>query len=170
MAETEPCRNIVLFDMTPLPANPSYKNIVPDICMALEIRAGNTLTSRMRLSTIISRTPEEITKVINDSIDENSTLLVKDLQWLTTQCKIPPSFQGRPTVKQRNSGHQQLGEIISWLKSVYRGAIDPNHLQGYLDEFCFRHNTAFWGDHLAVFDHLLTGLLTTVDEGQGEKP
>ena len=170
MAEKEPCRQIVLFDMTPLPAKPSYKNLVPDICMALEIRASNPLTSRLRLSTIISRTPKESTKVINESIDEKSTLLVKDQRWLSHECKIPSNSQGRPTDEQLNHGQQQLEEIVSWLTNVYRGAIDPSHLQGYLDEFCFRHNTAFWGDNLAVFDHLLTGLLTTVDKGQGEKP
>ena len=54
-----------------------------------------------------------------------------------------------------------LQKATTWLNTVYRGSIDPRHLQGYLDEFCFRYNTASWPDQLAVLDHLLTGLVST---------
>ena len=45
------------------------------------------------------------------------------------------------------------------MRNIYRGATDPKYLQDYLDEFCFRHNTANWNNSLAILDHLLTGIM-----------
>jgi len=37
-------------------------------------------------------------------------------------------------------------------------------MQTYLAEFSFRHNTASWSDRLSVFDHLMTGLISSTED------
>jgi hypothetical protein len=174
MAEIDPCSRIVLFEVYPLSSPPTSQtlssNMSPEICMALEVNTDKAITGRLRLSTITPKTPHNVTKVINKLVDAQSILLVRDQHWLTTDCKIGSKHQGSPTADQLSRSQQLFYEIEAWLKSVYRSAIDVNHLQGYLDEFCFRHNTAFWTDQFEIFDHLLTGLLSTNDTSKGARP
>lgn len=52
-----------------------------------------------------------------------------------------------------------IDELQRWMRLIYRGATDSKYLQDYLDEFCFRHNTASWNNQPAILDHLLTGIM-----------
>lgn len=167
LAESAPCSGIVLFDLAPLPVTASPGKRAPDIAMALEInvsKGNDGGVRRVRLLALTSRSPEVITAVINNLVAKKSTLLISNRQWLSSGCRITPDLRGQATGEQLERGRLLLQETVSWLNGVYRGAIDPNHLQGYLDEFCFRHNTATWPDRLAVLNHLLTGLISTTGE------
>lgn len=164
LAESAPCRGVVIFDLAPLSVAVSSAKAVPDIGMALEMSYAKN--ARVRLAAINPSSPKTITTVINKLIEENATLLIREREWLSSDCLIAPDLQGQPTPEQLERVKFLLQKVVSWLNSVYRGAIDPGHLQGYLDEFSFRHNTASWPDHLAVMDHLVTGLVST----EGRRP
>lgn len=170
LAESDPCCGIVLFDLAPLPVTASSKRMVPDICMALELSHSNEMNARVRLGALASPTSEVITAVIKTVLDKNSTLLIKNPEWLSHGCHITPDFQGQPTEEQLQRGQLLLQTIVSWLNRLYRGAIDPFHLQAYLDEFSFRHNTSSWPDKLTVLDHLLDGLLSPFEKENYENP
>jgi hypothetical protein len=159
LAESAPCRDIVLFDLV-CPARPaSFWMSAPDIGMALELsHSGN---GRVRFTTLQARTSTAITTAVDNLVDHNATLLIKNRQWLTRDCRFASDLWGQPTREQLDRGRLLLEKTAVWFDTVYRRAINPRHLQGYLDEFCFRYNTASWPDQLTILDHLLTGLVTT---------
>jgi hypothetical protein len=105
-----------------------------------------------------------ITAAVNQLVEKRATLLIRNRQWLSDECQVASELCGQPTGEQLERGHFLLDQAVSWLNTVYRKAVNPCHLQGYLDEFCFRHNTASWPDPFTILDHLLTGLLSTVGE------
>lgn len=159
LAESAPCRDIVIFDLVSLQLTASSRNTAADVGMAMELsHSGN---ARVRFTVLESSSSGAITAAVNDLVEENATLLINNRQWLSRDCRIASDLWGQPTKEQLERGHLLLGKTVSWLETVYRTAIAPCHLQGYLDEFCFRYNTASWPDQLAIMDHLLTGLLST---------
>jgi hypothetical protein len=168
LAESAPCRDIVFFDLFFLPIATSTSEKAPEIGMALEL--SKSVNARVRLVALDANSPAAITAVVNNLIEKNATLLVRDREWLSPDCRIATDLWGQPTKEQLERGRLLLAKTVTWLDTVYRRAIAPSHLQGYLDEFCFRHNTASWPDQLAILDHLLTGLLSpggkTGQEGQ----
>jgi hypothetical protein len=145
-----------------LPFIVSSSKKVPDIGIALEL--SNSDSARVRFIVLHSSSPSVITAAVNQLVEKRATLLIRNRQWLSDDCLISSDLRGQPTTSQLARGHLVLDQAMSWLNTVYRRAVNPCHLQGYLDEFCFRYNTASWPDHLAILDHLLTGLLSTVGE------
>ncbi len=159
LAEAAPCHGIVFFDLVSSPITASSSKTVTAIGMALEL--SHSANARVRFTALDLSSPEAITAAVNSLVEMNATLLIRNQQWLSYDCQIGSDFWGQPTREQLERGHLLLEKAVSWLNTVYRGAIAPCHLQGYLDEFCFRYNTTSWPDHLAIMDHLLTGLLST---------
>ena len=159
LAESAPCRGIVLFDVVSSPITASSLKTATDFGMALELNHSDN--ARIRFATLDSSSTEAITAAVNNLVEKNATLLIRDQRWLSYDCRIGSDFWGQPTREQLERGHLLLEKTVHWLNTLYRGAIAPSHLQGYLDEFCFRYNTTSWSDQLAIMDHLLTGLLST---------
>jgi len=159
LAESAPCRDIVLFDMLTLPLKTFPEEAGAVIGMALEL--SRSATSRVRFAVLDTNSPAAITTAVDNIVDKNATLLIRDRQWLSLDCRIASDLQGQPTREQLDRGDFVMQKTVSWLNTVYRRAINPSYLQGYLDEFCFRQNTADWPDHLTILDHLLTGLMST---------
>lgn len=170
LAESAPCCGIVLFDLALLPTTPLSKRLRPDIGMALELNSSKADNARVRFTALTSRSPETITTAINNLIKRETTLLIRDQEWLSSGCRIAPDLRGKPTKEQLKRGQLLLQQTETWMNTVYRGAIDPSLLQGYLDEFSFRYNTASWSDQLLVLDHLLTGLVSTVKKTAKDDP
>ncbi|MCP4337298.1 MAG: IS1595 family transposase [Desulfobulbaceae bacterium] len=161
LAESAPCSGTVLFDVLPLQisAIPQKKTI--NIGIALELAGDKPKPARVRLSVFDRKSSAELTATVNTIIQKNTTLLIRNQQWTDLYDFHEPYHSVVPTPKQLAQGYLLLQEAIDWLERLYRGAIDTCYLQSYLDEFCFRHNTASWPDRLAVLDHLLTGLITS---------
>jgi len=132
------------------------------ICMALEL--GNPSRTRVRFAVLDAVSCGEMTAAVNRLVAANTTLLLPDHLWLSTDCRVGPELWGQPTKEQRKRGRRLLQQTVSRFTSVYRKAVSPGYLQDYLDEFSFRHNTASWPDRQTVLDHLLTGLMTTVQK------
>ena len=168
LAESELCRDIVLFELFPMPLAASSLDTTPDIGMTLEM--SHSSNARVRLKVLDSCSSKAITAAINNHVEQNATLLIKSHEWLTQDCLIPTDHLGQPTKEQLERGNILLKETVYWLNTVYRRAIARCHLQGYLDEFCFRHNTASWPDRLTTLDHLLTGLLSPVGKSSSTEP
>lgn len=162
LAESAPCGDIVLFDLLPLPFMIASPQTCPDIGLALELSHPDT--ARVRLVVLHSSSPGDITAAVNQLVEKRATLLIRNRQWLSDDCLIASDLRGQPTTEQLARGHLLLDQAMSWLNAVYRRTVNPYHLQGYLDEFCFRYNTTSWPDHLTLLDHLLTGLLSSVGE------
>jgi len=40
--------------------------------------------------------------------------------------------------------HREFGNLKTWLLGTHHGRVERQHLQAYLNEFCFRHNRRFW--------------------------
>ncbi len=162
LAESMPCRDIVLFDLIPQELTASSQSTTPDIGMSLELSLS--AKARVRFAVLDSNSSMAITTAVNNLVEEKATLLIKNVDWLSRDCRIGSDQLGQPTKQQLQRGQLLQQKTGSWLNSVYRSAIKPCHLQGYLDEFCFRHNTASWPDRFTILDHLLTGLLSTVEK------
>ncbi len=162
LAESAPCRDIVLFELLALPPAPSSPRAAMDICMALEL--SHLSQARVRFTVLASISPSSVSAAVNRMVEGNATLLMQNHQLLSEDCRVHPDLRGYPTSEQLDRGRLLLQQMDFWLNTLYRKAINPCYLQGYLDEFCFRHNTASWSDHLNVLDHLLTGLMSTVEK------
>lgn len=162
LAESAPCGDIVLFDLLPLSFTTSSPQIYPEVGLALELSHSDT--ARVRFTVLHSISPSAITAAINQLVEDRATLLIRNREWLSDDCLIAYDLRGQPTTEQLARGHLLLDQAMSWLNTVYRRSVDPCHLQGYLDEFSFRYNTISWSDHLTILDHLLTGLLSTVED------
>jgi len=163
LAESDPCSGTVLFDIIPLYISTLPEKKPLNIGMALELAQDQQKAARVRLSVLDKDSPEEVTATVNTLIQKDSILLIRDRQWMKLNAFREPYRPVSPTPKQLAGGYLLMQETTDWLDRLYRGAIDTIYLQSYLDEFCFRHNTASWPDRLAVLDHLLTGLITSTD-------
>ncbi len=163
-AESAPCSGIVLFEVLPLPTSSVTNNKTIDIGMALEMDQDNQDTARVRLLTLDMNSPKEITTAISSLVAQNAVLLLENRRWSDLSNLQASYTLVAPTQQQLAQGNILIEKTSRWLDDLYHGAIDTGYLQIYLDEFCFRHNTASWPDRLAVLDHLLTGLITSVDD------
>lgn len=160
VAESALCKDIVLFDIIGSQPTAFSVNSAPDIGMALELSLA--AQARVRFTTLHVTSPSAITDAVNNLVEQNATLLTKYDDFLSENCRIDQRHIGKPTEEQLERGGILHEKTADWLTRLYRRAIAPSHLQGYLDEFCFRHNTSSWSDRHAVLDHLMTGLLSTV--------
>ena len=165
LAESAPCCGTVLFDILPLHISAVSENKTIEIAMASELNHNEPEppSARVRLLTLDQNSPLDLATVITTLVEKDSTLLIR-----SQRRTDPDDFHGlytvaAPTPRQLTLGHLLLQEASTWLERLYHGAIDSCYLQSYLDEFCFRHNTASWPDRLAVLDHLLTGLISSAD-------
>ena len=163
-AEAAPCRGVVLFDLAEPTLMVSANAAGLSIGIALELKQKNPAASRIRMTVVDCRCPDEIVAAIKQQVLENSTLLVRAEKWKRQLSGLDSLAElylvGHPTSEQLNLTKNVLDDFVRWLNSVYRGAIDSRYLQDYLDEYSFRHNTASWQDRRAILDHLLTGLIS----------
>lgn len=165
LAESAPCSGAVLFEVLPLKISAVTDNKTIDIAMALELNQDKPESARVRLLALDENSPEERTVIVSTLVAANSILVVRSRRWSDINTFRAASYTlAAPTAQQLNQGDLLLRKTSSWLDNLYHGAIDTCYLQSYLDEFCFRHNTASWPDRLVVLDHLLTGLIASAED------
>lgn len=164
LAESAPCRGNVLFDCTSLPVSPSSDHPTPDIGIALELDNAKGNNGRVKFTLFSSQSSEAIAVAINSLVLKNATLLLRDQNWLSKSNLSDQYSFKQATSEQLNLGQLLIKETTNWLNSTYRGAINTSYLPTYLAEFSFHHNTASWPDRMAVLDHLLSGLVSSIDK------
>lgn len=167
LAESAPCSGIVTFDMVPLALSPSIKKREAAVGIARETPCPENKVKRIRFSLLESGSLQEVSTVITKLVKRDSTLLIDDAVKPST---LLPEYLCRQSNSTQHPQAEQLAvEAASWLSSTYRRCIDSDYLQSYLDEFSFRYNTSAWPNKLMVFEHLLSGLLTSDNSGLSQQ-
>lgn len=160
LAESPACQGVVLFDVVEPGMITACETRSPSIGFALELQKRQAEENRIRMTVLSSRSCQEIASTVQLLVQEGSTLLLT-----AKECALIDRLQenylvGHPCAEHIFMENELLQEMDKWLNKTYRGTIDTRFLQGYLDEFCFRHNTSSWSSKQAVLDHLLTALVT----------
>ncbi len=129
----------------------------PDILCAAEIVLPAGITGRIKMATIRSLNKESINSFLNTHVSSGSSLIVpEETAYRSINKKNfititdPVIFRTRQIIK----------SFEIWINKIHRGGVAAKHLQLYLDEFCFRRNTEMLSDRKAVFDLLLSGVLS----------
>ena len=163
-AESALCSGTVFFEVLPLKLSAATDNKTIDIAVALELNQDKPDSARVRLLALDENSPLACTDIVSTLVAAKAILFVRNSRWTDLNTSRAASYTlVAPTAQQQTKGMLLLRTTSSWLNSLYHGAIDTAYLQSYLDEFCFRHNTASWPDRLTVLDHLLTGLIASAD-------
>lgn len=162
LAESAPCAGSVLIIEVILPVASPPGDSGVHIMLAMEMAESNGNCRRLRFAVVDKPEAESRMMSINKLVAAGSTIVTDP--WLQTGDDHFDDIYAvsRPTPKQLEKGYSIFEETQQWLATLYRGAVDSRYLQSYLDEFSFRHNSAFLQDRLAVLDHLLTGLVKPV--------
>lgn len=159
-AESPPCKGTVLFTSSPLSFRTASGKVNRYIGIAVELNPAGLHPRRLRLTLHKSSSLEKIDDLVAKLVRFHSVLLLHD-DW-RMGLEISENYSClKPTEMQLKIGEQIVHDLTEWLSDIYRNNIKGDYLQSYLDEFSFRCNTASWSDRLSVFDHLLTGLLST---------
>ncbi len=164
-SESAPCSGTVLFDVLPLRISAMPNMPIVDVGIALELDHEKPQSVRVRLLALDENSPENRAAAVNTLVARDAVLLIHSKRRTDVDhCDTASYTLVAPKPQQLTEAVALLEQTASWLDTLYHGAIDTGYLQSYLDEFCFRHNTAFWPDRLAVLDHLLTGLIASTDD------
>ncbi|MBT8362307.1 MAG: transposase [Deltaproteobacteria bacterium] len=164
LAESSPIGGKVLFDYGSFSGSEFSEHITPEIAIALELNHDVANQGRVRFSVLASPSPNAIEVAINNLIFKNTTLLTRNQEWISNSSLRKQYILKKASREQLIQTQLLIQETKDWLNSLYRGAIDISYMQTYLAEFSFRHNTASWSDRLSVFDHLMTGLISSTED------
>lgn len=110
------------------------------------------------MSAINILTAETITTFLRTAVEPGSSLFTPDLPVYQQLDRYDLSLTEAPPDHLHRTG-ELIKEVEVWLNKVHRGGVTIKHLQLYLDEFCFRNNSALLPDQEAVFNLLLQGVL-----------
>jgi hypothetical protein len=160
LAEAAPCSNEVLFTTAELTVAGLTAASPPTIAVALNLERSRMEDNRVRLMVLADDHPQTIGTALDLLVTRQATRLK-----VFHSLPLPAAVTERYWLASPERQHSAMAETVvkdltSWLEEVYRGGINPDYLQNYLDEFTFRHNTAGWPNRRAVLDHLLCGLIT----------
>jgi transposase-like protein len=105
---------------------------------------------RIRMHVIENATADNLTAFVEDHIEEGSVV-------------ITDAWRGYDRLKARGYQHERIvqggakhgsailplihlefANLKTWLQGTHHGRVEEQHLQAYLNEFCFRHNRRFW--------------------------
>jgi len=101
---------------------------------------------------------ERLAYFITETVPKGS-IIIAPAELTENLVSIKSDYHFQPAEPNNADATILIHKLQDWMQNIYRGATDPKYLQDYLDEFCFRHNTANWNNHLAILDHLLTGIM-----------
>lgn len=156
IAESAPLKGPVQLTLFTAKKNASSYQNTSQIACLMEITEGG-IQGRIRLVTLPANTPDKLPEFITQVVPKDSIIITTaDRQSLIS---INEDYHLQRTDTDNAHAIELISELQGWMQNIYRGATDPKYLQDYLDEFCFRHNTANWNNSLAILDHLLTGIM-----------
>lgn len=161
LAEKSLCRGDVLVQVCALQKADSDKQDPTALLVALESEPDGVHRGRLRITVLPSLGDSVICKFSEELVERGATLLVADES--AFDC-MEQSFRiKRISASQQTVVAELMSSLECWFGTTYRKALMGNHLQNYLDEFVFRFNTSSMPSRLLVFEHLLSGMLETVD-------
>lgn len=158
IAESTPLKGPVHLTQLTVENDTSKETSSSRIACLMEVSEYTNQPGRIRLISFSETTAGRLSDFIKRVVPMGSSIAASSLLSLHL-IDIEQEYILRITDTE-NSHAIDLGyELQLWMRHLYRGATDPKYLQEYLDEFCFRHNTATWNNRLAILDHLLTGIM-----------
>lgn len=129
----------------------------PLILSAAEIILPAGITGRIKMASITSLNKETINSFLSHQVSSGSSLIVPEEETYGHINKNnfitvtdPAIFRTRQIIK----------SFEIWINKIHRGGVAAKHLQLYLDEFCFRRNAEMLPDRKAIFDLLLSGVIS----------
>ena len=129
----------------------------PQIISAAEIILPAGIIGRIKLSTVSLVNDDSLNAFLEQTVSDGSSLIVPEdhsYQALKKSTFItitdPAIYRTRQIIK----------SFEIWINKIHRGGVAAKHLQLYLDEFCFRRNAEMLPDREAIFNLLLSGVLS----------
>ena len=120
---------------------------------AVEVRSGLgealeelRRPGRIRLRLVADNRAATLLDFVSDSAVAGSTIVtdgnssyrgVEDLGYLH---RIESTALGTPQKEVLTRAHLAFSNLKTWLAGTFHGRVEGKHLQGYLNEFCFRFN------------------------------
>ncbi len=150
------CRQTVEISTATISSGGEILSNIP-IIAAAEIILPAGITGRIKLQRIDSVNCTTVIQFIHNSVEPGASLIVPEYS----------SFKNIPSnayVSINSSSSHKTREIIEsfklWINKIHRGGVAAKHLQLYLDEFCFHCNATMLIDREAIFELLISGVLS----------
>ncbi len=131
---------------------------------ALVIAAAETIlpagiTGRIRMATINKLEPSAISTFLQTAVTPGSTVFAPGLPAYREFDRQGYLYVVDSPTHNPHRAEQLIKGFEIWLNRVHRGGVALKHLQLYLNEFCFRSNSAMLPNLEAIFNLLLHGVL-----------
>ena len=158
VADNKPCRGTVeLCDSTISLGGDNRGE--EHILAAAEIIMPSGITGRIKMQPFNDLSNDTVTHFLAKHVATGSSLVVPEniaYQGIDRNSYITVTGSESATTFRIE---QIITSFELWLHKIHRGGVANKHLQLYLDEFCFRSNSAMLSDSEAVFNLLLSGVL-----------
>ncbi len=156
VADNKPCQGTVEISCDTISLG-GQSRAKANIIAAAEIILPAGLTGRIKMQTIDTLNKESIKNFLTNHIIPGSSLITPDLE------EYQEIDRKRYITVTSSTMHRTRGILKNfevWLNKIHRGGVVAKHLQLYLDEFCFRKNVKILPDTAAVFNLLLSGVVS----------
>jgi hypothetical protein len=120
---------------------------------AVEVRRGKTggeHAGRIRFRVIPNAGKRSCERFVQAHIEEGSTVITDG--WVGYEDLHKLGYDHQPTIigEARQGAewlkliHLEISNLKTYIRGTYHGRVEQQHLQAYLNEFCFRHNRRFF--------------------------
>jgi hypothetical protein len=157
-ADNIPCHGLIELGCAPvLPAWEKPHQAI--VIAAAEIILPAGITGRIKMATIDRVEPTAINAFLRTVVAPGSSIFAPGLSINKKLEQEGYLYVNASSLDNTHRAEQLIKGVEIWLNKVHRGGVTLKHLQPYLDEFCFRNNSAMLPDPEAVFNLLLQGVL-----------
>lgn len=122
------------------------------IVVAVE-KNGSSGVKRMYVKVIENATSVELKKIFDKHISEKAKILTDKWRGYSPLSKLYDITQEKSEPDTNfKVMHRCIQQLKSWIRGIHH-SVNPNYLQGYLDEFCYRINRSIHKN--TIFENLL---------------
>jgi transposase-like protein/predicted RNA-binding Zn-ribbon protein involved in translation (DUF1610 family) len=128
------------------------------VAVAVE-KNGGTGVKRMYARKIENASADQLKTLFDKHIDKSANVLTDKWRGYSPLKEIFGISQEK-SEPDRNFKvmHRCIQQMKSWIRGIHH-SVNPDYLQGYLDEFCYRINRSIHKDH--IFENLLSRMIET---------
>ncbi len=157
-ADSTPCQGFVEIACVPvLPTGEKPQQALVLAAAETVLPAG--IIGRIRMAAIERCEPEVIAAFLHGAVRSGSSVFAPGLPAYKEMDMAGSRFLIDSPADSPHRAEQLIQSVEIWLNKVHRGGVSLKHLQPYLDEFCFRNNSAMLPSQEAIFNLLLQGVL-----------
>lgn len=117
------------------------------------------ITGKIRMATIERLEPSAINAFLRTAVTPGSSIFAPGLPAYRKIDQAGYLYVVDSPTHNPLCSEQLITDFEIWLNKVHRGGVALKHLQLYLNEFCFRHNSTMLPNLEAIFNLLLSGVL-----------